>query len=208
MNGSIRLFSILLVCATMTLLGGCGKKEVSPYSATSDTTMPEGRNFEYPQGGGEISRSEFGPSVDTLDATGGYASTGSGDYGMAGDQGSDEYKREHGRSSPQLRPIYFDFDQAVIRMDQVAALEHNAEYMKSTPSARLIVEGNCDERGTSEYNLALGERRALIAKKYLLELGVEEYRIRTKSYGEEMPLFTGQDDFSYSRNRRDDFILE
>ncbi|HEB68714.1 MAG TPA: peptidoglycan-associated lipoprotein Pal [Desulfobulbus sp.] len=107
-----------------------------------------------------------------------------------------------------MLPIYFDFDQAGIRDDQTSRLERNAEYLKANPSRNLVIEGNSDERGTNEYNLALGERRALNAKNYLIELGIEEYRIRTLSFGEERPLFTGQTEFDWSQNRRDDFVLE
>ncbi|HER62464.1 MAG TPA: peptidoglycan-associated lipoprotein Pal [Desulfobacteraceae bacterium] len=153
----------------------------------------------------------MGPSEESLDTTPmEYAqdSTAMDREGAAGDPESDEYKKTYGRSSEQLLPIYFDFDQASIRSDQFSRLEHNADYLKGNPSVKVIIEGNCDERGTNEYNLALAERRALNAKTYLIELGIEEYRIRTVSYGEERPLFTGQDEFSWAQNRRDDFVLE
>ena len=72
----------------------------------------------------------------------------------------------------------------------------------------MLIEGNTDMRGTNEYNLALGERRAMSAKSYLKEFGIEEGRIRTVSYGEERPLFNGQSEDDFAQNRRDDFILE
>ncbi len=87
-------------------------------------------------------------------------------------------------------------------------LVKNAEQMQQTPGAAIVIEGNSDERGTNEYNLALGERRALAAKQYLIDLGVDAARIQTISYGEERPLFTGQDEDAYSQNRRDDFIMK
>lgn len=118
------------------------------------------------------------------------------------------YKKEHGRSSIQLRPVYFDFDNADIRKNQVAAVEHNADYLKSNVASKVLVEGNCDELGTNEYNLALGQRRAMNARNYLIKLGVDGSRIRTVSYGEERPLFTGSEESDYAYNRRDDFVLE
>lgn len=121
---------------------------------------------------------------------------------------SSTYKKEHGRSSVQLKPVYFSFDKSNIRNDQIASVEHNGEYLKSNVASKALIEGNCDELGTNEYNLALGERRAMNAKKYLIKLGVESSRIRTVSYGEERPLFTGTEDSDYAYNRRDDFILE
>ena len=87
-------------------------------------------------------------------------------------------------------------------------IDTNGAFLSNNPSKNVLIEGNTDNRGTNEYNMALGERRALSAKKYLIELGVSEGRIRTISYGEERPLFLGgsEDDSTY--NRRDDFILE
>lgn len=120
-------------------------------------------------------------------------------------------KEEHeileGRTSGPLLPIYFDFDKSNIRQDQRARIEKNAAYLKQNLDARLRIEGNCDERGTSEYNMALGERRALSAKKYLVNLGVHEDRMHTISYGEEKPLLRGHDEYSWAQNRRDDFVL-
>lgn len=128
-----------------------------------------------------------------------------GSFGQ-GEQ-SDDYKRQHGRSSAQFQPIYFDFDQSSIRKDMAQNLVANAKYMKSS-SESIVIEGNCDARGTNEYNLALGERRAINAKKYMVDLGVNGSRIRTVSYGEERPLFEGSDESSYQYNRRDDFVIE
>ncbi|CAK8713879.1 OmpA family protein [Candidatus Electrothrix aarhusensis] len=146
------------------------------------------------------------PITETLDAgsKAGEQKLGFGDR----DNKSAAYKKEHGRSSVQLKPIYFSFDQSNIRNDQVASIEHNGEYLKSNVASKLLIEGNCDELGTNEYNLALGERRAMNGKKYLIKLGIDSSRIRTVSYGEERPLFTGSEDSDYAHNRRDDFILE
>jgi len=112
-----------------------------------------------------------------------------------------------GRTSAPLLPIYFDFDSSVIRDDQVERLEHNGAYLKAHPEYRVRIEGNCDPRGTREYNLALGERRAQSAKKYLIRLGVDPERIATVSWGEEKLLLHGHDELSWAQNRRDDFVL-
>ena len=200
------LFAALLLTASLTLLGGCGPKPVAPYSTQANTNMPEGKSLE--NGGQGTITEEIGPSEESLDASGTGRGEALGSLNVNSDQNSEEYKRTHGRSSVEMQPIYFDFDQASIRADQVGRLEHNADYLNGHPGARVIIEGNCDERGTNEYNLALGERRALNAKNYLVELGVSPDRIRTISYGEERPLFTGDDEFSWSQNRRDDFVLE
>lgn len=206
MKTSTRLVIACALTGTLFLLGGCGDKSVSPYSADPNSNMPEGKSIDYSGSQGTITE-ELGPSEESLDSTAGNGEN-LGSLAITGDQNSDEYKRMYGRSSVQMQPVYFDFDQSAIRDDQISRIEHNASYLTNNPNANVLIEGNSDDRGTNEYNLALGERRAQVAKTYLVELGIEDYRIRTVSYGEERPLFTGQTDFDYSQNRRDDFIIE
>ncbi len=111
-----------------------------------------------------------------------------------------------GRSTGPMLPIYFDFDQSNIRVEQKGRVENNAAFLKDNFQSRIVIEGNCDERGTNEYNMALGERRAIGAKKYLVNLGVPAGRINTISYGEERPLNHGHDELAWSQNRRADFV--
>jgi len=118
-----------------------------------------------------------------------------------------EHEVLEGRTSAPLLPIYFDFDKSNVREDQRARIEKNAVFLKENMAVRVRIEGNCDERGTNEYNMALGERRALNAKKYLINLGIHEDRMHTISYGEEKPLLHGHDEYSWAQNRRDDFVL-
>lgn len=190
-----RTAMLITLMGTCVVLGaGCSKKAVIP---------PEG--VAGGMAGGASGTSGYDentiPSEGTLDdATSNGLSTPGSD--------SDEYKRLHGRCSENLYPIYFDFDQYGVRPDMTEVLVKNAEQMQQTPGAAIVIEGNSDERGTNEYNLALGERRALAAKQYLIDLGVDAARIQTISYGEERPLFTGQDEDAYSQNRRDDFIMK
>jgi len=111
-----------------------------------------------------------------------------------------------GRTTGPMLPIYFDFDKSSVRADQKSRMETNATYLKGNPKAAIAIEGNCDERGTNEYNMALGERRAVTAKKYLANLGVDASRMTTISYGEEKPLNFGHDELAWSQNRRADFV--
>ncbi len=195
---------LLVTCAVaaLTLTTGCGKKPVPTYSSQAGNNAPEGKDLSTEKQGSISEENMSGE--ESLDASG----QNLGSLGMNGDQNSEEYKKSHGRSSIEMQPVYFDFDQASIRDDQIPRLEHDAEYLKNTPSTKLVVEGNTDERGTNEYNLALGERRALNAKTYLVELGIDGSRIRTVSYGKERPLFTGHTEEDWAQNRRDDFVLE
>ncbi len=105
-----------------------------------------------------------------------------------------------------LERIHFDFDKYNIRADAVPIMQKNASWLKANPGVRTIVEGNCDERGTNEYNMALGERRAKAGKDYLVNLGVESSRIDTVSYGEERPLDPAHNEAAWAMNRRDDFV--
>jgi len=107
-----------------------------------------------------------------------------------------------------LKEINFDFDKSAIREADKAKLQAIADFMKAFPQAKVRVEGNCDERGTVEYNLALGERRAHAAQAYLVSLGVDEARFATVSYGKERPKVQGKDEQSWLANRRDEFKLQ
>jgi peptidoglycan-associated lipoprotein len=106
-----------------------------------------------------------------------------------------------------LKTIYFEFDRYDIRSDQVGTMQENASWLKANPNVNTIVEGNCDDRGTNEYNMALGERRANAGKQYLSNLGVSGSRISTVSYGEERPVCTDQTESCWAKNRRDDFVV-
>ena len=103
--------------------------------------------------------------------------------------------------------IYFDFDSAVLKDDARPVLQTVAQQVRGKQAARVQVEGNCDELGTVEYNLALGEHRARAAKEYLVHLGVPASRISTVSYGSQRPKYPGHDDDAHAKNRRDDLVL-
>jgi len=98
--------------------------------------------------------------------------------------------------------VFFDYDSSVITSEGQTTLKTQSEWLKKNPSVNVTVEGHCDERGTREYNLALGERRATAAKKYLVSLGVSAGRIQTTSYGKERPAVVGSDESAWSQNRR------
>ncbi len=108
----------------------------------------------------------------------------------------------------QLQPVFYDFNRSEIREDQIAALQNNARVLKSATcgTVTVLIEGHCDERGTDEYNLALGERRADSAKEYLENLGIPEGRLSTLSYGESRPFAQGHDEGSWAQNRRAHFV--
>jgi peptidoglycan-associated lipoprotein len=104
-------------------------------------------------------------------------------------------------------PIYFDFDKSDIRTDAAATLDRKIPWLQANPGMRIRIEGNADERGSDEYNLALGQRRAAAAKRYLVERGIDASRFDLVSYGEERPVCTEHDETCWQRNRRDDFVI-
>ncbi|MBA3016934.1 MAG: peptidoglycan-associated lipoprotein Pal [Proteobacteria bacterium] len=104
--------------------------------------------------------------------------------------------------------IYFDFDMSNLKPESQEVLKRKAEWLRNNPGESIIVEGHCDERGTNEYNLALGDRRAQSAKNFLIDLGIAESRLTTISYGEERPADPRQNEDAWSKNRRDQFVIE
>jgi peptidoglycan-associated lipoprotein len=110
------------------------------------------------------------------------------------------------KNSP-LKPVYFELDSSDLTAANQKALDENAALMKRYSSWTVTVEGHCDERGTAEYNLALGERRAMAARAYLVSLGIAADRLRTVSYGKEFPFDPGHDESAFAKNRRAHFVI-
>lgn len=137
------------------------------------------------------------PSGDT---SGGTLNDDSGALsGSAGDSGSS--------ISSDMETAFFAYDSYSLGSEARAVLKRNADWLKSNPSATVQIEGHCDERGTTEYNLALGERRANAARDYLVRLGVNSSRVSVISYGEERPSDPGHDESAWARNRRAAFVV-
>lgn len=110
-------------------------------------------------------------------------------------------------SANGFETIYFDFDKSDLRQDARDVLNKNAEILKSKSGSKIQIEGHCDERGSSEYNLALGERRAKSSMQYLITLGVNADRLSIISYGKEKPAVQGSDEAAWAKNRRAEFVI-
>ncbi|CAB5133895.1 Tol-Pal system peptidoglycan-associated lipoprotein PAL [Olavius algarvensis associated proteobacterium Delta 3] len=104
--------------------------------------------------------------------------------------------------------IYFEFDSSALLAEAQEVLKRKAEFLRDNPNSRFTIEGHCDERGTEEYNLALGDRRAGSAKAFLVDLGIAPYRITTISYGEERPLDPRSSEEAWAKNRNCQFVLD
>lgn len=130
------------------------------------------------------------------------------DVKPAADAGQDTMKSETVPSHMDLAGmsnIYFDFDQFTLSAEARKTLADNAKYLKANSGTQVVVEGHCDERGSDEYNLALGESRALAAKNYLVSLGVNAQQLSVISYGEEKPAAMGSNEEAWAKNRRAEF---
>jgi len=112
-----------------------------------------------------------------------------------------------GQMEGALNPIYFGFNDYTLKPTDVTILDKTAAWLSKNPAVKIRIEGNCDERGTNEYNLALGERRANAAKEYLIILGVKDDRLATISWGKEKPLDPNHNEAAWAKNRRDDFTV-
>ena len=120
----------------------------------------------------------------------------------------DRLLREQERMAKILQDVLFDFDSYAVNNSELPKIEGVSSYMKQQKNVKMIVEGHCDERGTVDYNLALGQKRAEAVKSYLVKLGIEPARVRTISYGKELPLETGKSEEAWAKNRRAHFKID
>ncbi len=194
------LSTLFCLAVAFFLFTGCAKKQ-GDSGVVSTSLKPEGRLIEGAgDGTAETGDSLRAGDLESLDST--------GVNPLALDTTSPEYRRQYGRSTAPLLPVYFDFDSSAINVNQLGRLNESGAYLVENSSRNLVIEGNCDERGTADYNLALGELRAISVKKYLVNIGVDSSRIKTVSYGAERPLFPGSDEESWAANRRADLVLQ
>ena len=107
----------------------------------------------------------------------------------------------------KAQTVHFDFDSSFVKYSERPKVEVVAKVLKTVPEAKLLIDGHCDERGTEEYNRALGERRALALRAYLVQLGIDPNRIRTRSWGEDRPIDPRHNEEAWAKNRRGEFIL-
>lgn len=154
---------------------------------------------------GEGTRVTIPPIIEDTGAGGGVRDAGSFDGSRAG-EGMEEQPGSHSPGAPAERIIYFDFDKSDIRGEARGVLERNAAYLTNNPSTPIRLEGHADERGSREYNLGLGERRAESVKRTLGIMGISEQQITTLSYGEERPADPGHGEGAWQRNRRVEII--
>ncbi|MEJ2038134.1 MAG: peptidoglycan-associated lipoprotein Pal [Desulfosarcinaceae bacterium] len=180
------VFALVLIVPAMMFTVSCAKKAVEAEPTVSETpTETEQPAMETPA----ETQPEQGMSEDAL----------------AEQQAAMEKQRE--REMFMNEDLYFDFDSSALLPAAQQVLNAKANYLLDNPNALVTIEGNCDERGTEAYNIALGQRRADAAKDYLINLGIDPVRIDTISYGEERPVDPAHNEEAWAKNRRDHFVL-
>ena len=139
--------------------------------------------------------------VDDVDVAG---QSGSLDSIVEGGRFEDMYTR---CDDVSFEPVYFGFDSTVVPQGELGKIDAVAQHLADNGNRVVVVEGNCDERGSNEYNLVLGENRAIIVRNYLVQSGIAADRIQTRSYGEERPAVDGHDESAWAKNRRGEFVI-
>lgn len=119
----------------------------------------------------------------------------------------DSFTEATGADAEVLKNVYFDYNKYAIKSEEVAIVDAISSWLKDKTKTHLLVEGHCDERGSNEYNMALGEQRALAVRQYIIDKGIPAGRIQTISYGEEKPAVQGHDEKAWSQNRRAHFMV-
>ena len=128
--------------------------------------------------------------------------------GSIGDASEGKFDELYARCTDvDFAPVYFGFDSTVVPHGELGKIDAVAQHLNSRPERVVVVEGNCDERGSNEYNMSLGENRAVIVRNYLVQNGISANRIQTRSYGEEKPAADGHDESAWAMNRRGEFAI-
>jgi len=190
----MRRFAAAIAIVTLLLFAvSCGGKKPP---AALEPGVTEGDEMTVEQPDTSISEED----IEVVDE-----GVGIGEEGGISERPISEMTLEEINAAEFLRNIYFDFDMSDLRPDSIAQLDQNADWLKQHATVRAIIEGHCDERGTEEYNLALGERRAKGARDYLIRLGIAASRMMVVSYGESRPQELGSNESAWAMNRRAHF---
>ncbi len=198
------LFINLLLAAALVMGGavGCKRKPKSPTPIPANSGgMGEGGIY----GSRGLPEGQVVKPVQPVDTVGTDPAGGGADGNVPLDATMENWNADRGFFS--MNTVHFDFDRSTIRSEDISKVEAVGQHLKANPNQGVRVEGHCDERGTEGYNLALGERRALSVRDYLLNMGVAANRVDTVSYGESQPVDFGNSEAAYQANRRAEFLL-
>jgi peptidoglycan-associated lipoprotein len=198
MNKAIKAFAVTVALLALVVAPACHPKKkdvvVAPKIETSMTVPPVPLT---------VTTATSQPVTDTTD----FVSTKTDTIAVDTLPSDIEELNRVAQSRGYLHDAFFEYNDSTLTADAQSALTSSANWLKKNGQYNLLIEGHCDERGTEQYNLALGDRRANQAKEYLVTLGVDAGRIRTVSYGEERPFDPGHDESAWAKNRRDHLVL-
>lgn len=196
------VLALLLVIPGLLLFASCGKQTVKADVGEIKDKLPEQQSVSSASESAAGTIAEHtGPSADEIKAE---------ELKAEKMRAEEERKAKEKAEAMQAfvnEDVCFDFDSAILTEAAQNILKKKASYLEKYSGVSVTIEGHCDERGTNEYNLALGDRRAESAKNFLINLGIASSRLKTISYGEEKPLDTGHDEEAWSKNRRAHFII-
>ncbi|HAA83476.1 MAG: OmpA/MotB domain protein [Thermodesulfobacterium sp. 37_54] len=185
-----------LLIGVILLFSGCAKKEVPPIVGESQVPVYQSQkesttSVSQPKAPSEVEQNQVFSPEEFKDS----------------EKEDWERWKVYGRSTPPLKAVFFDYDDYSIKEDMWEPIKHNVKYLLEHKDLKVELQGNCDERGTNEYNMALGAKRAQEVKKVLTKLGIDEERINTISFGEERPLAKCSNETCWAINRRVDFVI-
>ena len=190
--GTSMIKRLLTICAATMLLAACETASTDSNEVVGSSSAASSGSDAAASASSNTSDGSTSASSEASEASGSSGST-SADSDM---QTPDEMLAKVGST------VYFGYDESTLSAEAQATLDRQAAFLKANPTIRIVIEGHCDERGTREYNLALGDRRASAARDYLVAKGVNASRLKTISYGKERPVVGGSNDTSYALNRR------
>jgi peptidoglycan-associated lipoprotein len=182
---------VVVVTGLALMTTSCSKKKTTPVT-------PVGTEFSRSDAGQDISEAERAEQQRIREQ----------ELEQMRRQEAEKQQLEATRAKFVSENVYFDFDDASLSQQARQVLMEKAAWLRTNPDSRVIIEGHCDERGTAEYNIALGQRRAQSIKTFLVNAGIDPSRLRTVSYGEERPLDPGKTEEAYARNRRGQFRID
>lgn len=211
MSGEPMKTSVVAAMGLVLLIGqGCSMKWLQSDGETGAGSAQNGSNqniSSVDQGGsgGGLSGFSRNPSEERLGKGGDIASLSS--YGMSDRQRAELTREERAAIEAGLQDVFFGYDQWTLSDNGMEALNRDAQWLKAHPGAVMKIEGHCDERGTADYNVVLGDKRAKTARSYLVESGVSPKQVAIMSYGKERPFCTDQAESCYQQNRRGHVLL-
>ncbi len=203
MRRRVCAWSIVFVGALMLALAGCAQKDGAQMeSAEVQKDQPAQTESQQQETAAAAEEEKSAAEEETVE-----------EYGVSEEKAEEEQEKEEEGLKQEAKQalkkrIHFAFDSSELSSQAQKTLKAKAKILKKNPELNIVIEGHCDERGTDEYNMALGERRARAAYEYLILLGVDADRMNLVSYGEERPLVEGDNEEAWAKNRRDGFKIK